>query len=301
MKQTCSIAKAMPPMNALSPAPVTIPQIPTPQIPAAPALGASFVRVEGISHRYGRGTPVLEDISFDVRKGEVLALIGRSGCGKSTLLHLMAGLTHPGAGQVHIGDRPVTAPSNRWVMMFQSPSLFPWMSVFQNVELGLRFDGRRTQAKHRVPQVLDLVDLAAYADRNVQDLSGGQQQRVALARSLAPEPDILLLDEPFSALDAFTRRSLQTEVRRIAKSLGLTLILVTHDVGEAALMADRAVLLTSGPGRVAADTVIALDDDARSDGAPAFQAETARLTRLYAEVAGMADPTQPNRQEGSSR
>ena len=230
----------------------------------------------------------------------MLALIGRSGCGKSTLLHLIAGLSHPASGQVHIGGRPVSGPSSRWVMMFQAPSLFPWMSVFQNVELGLRFDGRRTQAKHRVPQVLDLVDLADYADRNVQDLSGGQQQRVALARSLAPEPDILLLDEPFSALDAFTRRSLQTEVRRIAKSLGLTLILVTHDVGEAALMADRAVLLASGPGRVAADTMIALEDAERQDDTPAFRAETARLTRLYADVAGITAASDPHRQKGSA-
>ncbi|MCR9088485.1 MAG: ABC transporter ATP-binding protein [Rhodobacteraceae bacterium] len=283
-------------MNALSPAPVT-----TPQSRATPAEARPFVRVDGISHRYGRGAPVLEDICFNVRRGEVLALIGRSGCGKSTLLHLLAGLSTPGAGQVHIGDRPVTGPSNRWVMMFQSPSLFPWMTVFQNVELGLRFDGRRTQAKHRVPQVLELVDLSAFGDRNVQDLSGGQQQRVALARSLAPEPDILLLDEPFSALDAFTRRSLQGEVRRIAKSLGLTLILVTHDVGEAALMADRAVLLTSGPGRVAADTDIALDDDDRSEATRAFRAETARLSQLYAEVAGMSAATDTPRQKGSAR
>lgn len=283
-------------MNALSPTPVT-----TPQGPGAPDQGRPFVRVDGISHRYGLGAPVLQDISFDVRSGEVLALIGRSGCGKSTLLHLLAGLTHPNAGQVHIGDRPVTGPSNRWVMMFQSPSLFPWMTVFQNVELGLRFDGRRTQARHRVPQVLELVDLADYADRNVQDLSGGQQQRVALARSLAPEPDILLLDEPFSALDAFTRRSLQVEVRRIAKSLGLTLVLVTHDVDEATLMADRAILLASGPGRVAADTVIALGDEERHDGAPAFRAETARLSGLYAEVAGMTASTDTALQKGSAR
>ncbi|MEM8956392.1 MAG: ABC transporter ATP-binding protein [Pseudomonadota bacterium] len=258
------------------------------------------MRVDGISHRYGLGTPVLQEISFGVHRGEVLALIGRSGCGKSTLLHLLAGLSHPNVGQVHIGDRLVTGPSNRWVMMFQSPSLFPWMTVFQNVELGLRFDGRRTQARHRVPQVLELVDLADFADRNVQDLSGGQQQRVALARSLAPEPDILLLDEPFSALDAFTRRTLQGEVRHIAKSLGLTLILVTHDVGEATLMADRAILLASGPGRVAADTVIALGDEERDDGAPAFLAETARLSGLYAEVAGVTAPTDTQRQKGSA-
>ncbi len=268
-------------MNALAPTP-------QPTEPLA-AQNAPFVSVAGVGHRYGRDAPVLQDIRFDVGKGEVLALIGRSGCGKSTLLHLIAGLTRCAEGSVEIGGRRVTGPSNRWVMMFQAPSLFPWMSVWQNVELGLRFDGRRSQAKHRVPQVLDLVDLAAFADRNVQDLSGGQQQRVALARSLAPEPDILLLDEPFSALDAFTRRSLQSEVRRIAKSLNLTIILVTHDVAEAVQMADRAVLLSSAPGRIAADTPIALDEADRHDGTARFRTETARLTQVYAEIAGLSE------------
>jgi NitT/TauT family transport system ATP-binding protein len=272
-------------MNALSetePAPMQRGRA----IDSAPLLNA-----DSISHAYKRGQPVLSDVSFSVARGSVVALVGRSGCGKSTLLHILAGLTAPKTGEVTIGGQVVRGPSPAWVMMFQSPSLFPWMTVWQNTELGLRFGGRRSTAKMRVPQVLELVELSDYADRNAQDLSGGQQQRVALARSLAPEPDILFLDEPFSALDAFTRRGLQRDVRRIAQEMRLTVILVTHDVSEAVAMADRTVLFQSNPGRIASDTAIALAEDERQDGGAAFGAEVARVERLYAEIAGQTAPT----------
>jgi NitT/TauT family transport system ATP-binding protein len=251
----------------------------------------TLLRADRVSHAYRRGQPVLQDVSLEVARGSVVALVGRSGCGKSTLLHILAGLTLPRAGAVTIGNTHVTGPSPAWVMMFQAPSLFPWMSVWQNAELGLRFGGRRNTAKLRIPQVLDLVELSAFAERNVQDLSGGQQQRVALARSLAPEPDILFLDEPFSALDAFTRRGLQRDVRRIAREMNLTVVLVTHDVSEAVAMADRTVLFRSDPGRVAAETPIALSEDERQEAGPAFRAETARIDRLYAEIAGQTAET----------
>lgn len=251
----------------------------------------TMLRARSVSHFYRRGQPVLEDVCLDVKRGSVVALVGRSGCGKSTLLHILAGLTSPKAGEVSIGDKPVRGPSPAWVMMFQSPSLFPWMTVWQNAELGLRFGGRRSTAKMRIPQVLDLVELSAFSDRNVQDLSGGQQQRVALARSLAPEPDILFLDEPFSALDAFTRRGLQRDVRRIAREMQLTVVLVTHDVSEAVAMADQTVLFRSSPGRVAVETTIALAEDERLDGGPAFRAEVARIEGLYAEIAGQTPET----------
>ncbi|MFW5654509.1 MAG: ABC transporter ATP-binding protein [Roseicyclus sp.] len=249
------------------------------------------LRAEGIGHAYRRAQPVLSDVSLTVSRGEVLALVGRSGCGKSTLLHILAGLTAPRSGSVTIGGTKVSGPSPAWVMMFQAPSLFPWMTVWQNAELGLRFGGRRNTAKMRIPQVLDLVELAAFADRNVQDLSGGQQQRVALARSLAPEPDILFLDEPFSALDAFTRRGLQRDVRRIAREMQLTVVLVTHDVPEAVAMADRTVLFRSDPGRVALETTIALAEEERQGGGPAFRAEVARIENLYSDVAGQTAET----------
>lgn len=253
----------------------------------APKYGA-HVAIAGVSHTYRRiDGPVLSDIRFEAQPGEILALIGRSGSGKSTLLHMIAGLSAPSAGEILIDGAVVRRPSPRWVMMFQAPSLYPWMTVAQNTALGLRFTRRMREAATRVPEVLSLVELASFADRNVQDLSGGQQQRVALARSLATRPELLLLDEPFSALDAFTRASLQRDVRAIAKQLGLTMILVTHDVGEAVLMADRAIVLASGPGRIAAETMIGIADDARDSESEAFQAETARLMSLYARAANL--------------
>lgn len=249
----------------------------------------STVAVRGVSHTYRRvDGPVLSDISFDIEPGSVVALLGRSGCGKSTMLHIMAGLTSPSAGEVAINGSAVTGPSPRWVMMFQAPSLFPWLSVAENAALGLRFTGRAAEAAQRVPKVLDLVDLGAYADRNAQDLSGGQQQRVALARSLATDPEMLLLDEPFSALDAFTRRALQRDVRAIAKRLGITLVLISHDVTEAVTMADRVLLMQSGPGRIAEDTTITLDEGDRLDVAGAASAEIERVSAIYTRIAGAA-------------
>jgi len=254
----------------------------------------SHVAVKDLSHTYRkRDGHVLENFDFEIQPGEVLALLGRSGCGKSTLLHMLSGLTMPSEGAVVINGNTVKEPSSRWVMMFQAPSLYPWMSVAKNAALGLRFSRRSDEIKTRIPEVLELVDLSAFADRNAQELSGGQQQRVALARSLATNPEMLLLDEPFSALDAFTRRSLQQDVRQIAKRLGITLVLVTHDVGEAVRMADRVLVLKANPGRIAEDTTIDLTDEERAGSDP-FQKEHARLMSLYAEVAEMADTPAEN-------
>ena len=212
------------------------------------------VHLDGIGHSFRhKGPATLSGIDLAVGRGEAVALVGSSGCGKSTLLQIVAGLLHPHSGRVTIGGVAVTRPSPRWNLMFQRPSLFPWMSVAENVALGLRYAGQRRGVAERVAKLLELVGLTEHAADNVQTLSGGQQQRVALARSLATEPELLLLDEPFSALDAFTRASLQKEVRSIARSLGLTVIIVTHDVDEAILMAERAVVMAAKPGRVVAE------------------------------------------------
>ncbi|ODM46392.1 ABC transporter [Ruegeria sp. PBVC088] len=267
-----------------------------PKMPKAPAVKpvrGAHVAVRGLSHTYRRADgPVLQDLDFEIRQGEVVALLGRSGCGKSTLLHMLAGLSHPSTGEVAINGNEVRGPSPRWVMMFQAPSLYPWMTVAQNAALGLKFARRSREIATRIPDVLELVDLTSFAGRNVQDLSGGQQQRVALARSLATSPQMLLLDEPFSALDAFTRRSLQRDVRDIARTLGITMVLVTHDVSEAVLMADRVLVLDANPGRVAHDVAIPLEDAARSTGSEAFQREQARMMQLYTDVAH-GDATTP--------
>ncbi|MFN3686820.1 ABC transporter ATP-binding protein [Salinarimonas sp.] len=258
--------------------------MPTHSRHSPPPHGADL-SIRGVGHRYGRGRePALLDIDLEVAPGDVVALVGRSGSGKSTLLHILAGLIRPSAGAVFVGGERVSGPSPSRVVMFQEPSLLPWMSVAQNVGLGLAFAGRGAEARARVADLLSLVALENLADRNVQDLSGGQQQRVALARSLAVEPALLMLDEPFSALDAFTRAALQRDVRAIARRLGTTLVLVTHDIAEAALMADRAIVLASGPGRIAADLALDLPE-ARALGDPAVAAAIARIRRSFEAVA----------------
>jgi ABC-type nitrate/sulfonate/bicarbonate transport system ATPase subunit len=245
------------------------------------------IEVLGVGHRYRHGgADVLDGVSFVIEPGECVALIGRSGCGKSTLLHIMAGLVRPTAGEVWIDGAQVSGPSPRWVMMFQQPSLFPWLTVAGNVSLGFRFAGRRAEAPSRVAELLKLVELSDFADRNVQDLSGGQQQRVALARSLALSPDALLLDEPFSSLDVFTRSSQQRAVRRIAREFGVTLIVVTHDVNEAAIMADRAFIMTASPGRIRDQ--ITIRESEESPGGEAFDKARRTLVAAYEDAAGLA-------------
>lgn len=215
------------------------------------------VSIDYITHRFkGQQAPTLHDVALSIHPGEQVALIGRSGCGKSTLLHMLAGLLLPSEGCVHIRGHMVTRPSAKWNMMFQKPSLYPWMSVRENAELGLLFAGKRDADK--ITRLLDMMGLADKADANVQSLSGGQQQRVALARSLATSPELLLLDEPFSALDAFTRASLQDEVARIARQEKLTLVIVTHDIDEAVAMADRVLIMAANPGRLVGELAVDL-------------------------------------------
>ncbi len=251
-------------------------------------MKGAHIKAEGISHTYRRGaTMALSEIELEIQPSEAIALIGRSGCGKSTLLHILSGLTHPSQGRVFIDGAPVTGPSPSRVMMFQAPSLYPWMSVAQNVALGLKFNGRKHEIKTRVAELLDLVELGAYAKRNVQDLSGGQQQRVALARSLALSPQILLLDEPLSALDAFTRHALQRDIRRIVSELGITLILVTHDLNEAIAMADRVFVLRADPGRLHEEVAIPMGRD-RSPANAEFAETRDRLAAAYEDAAGIA-------------
>ncbi|MCC5811509.1 MAG: ABC transporter ATP-binding protein [Ectothiorhodospiraceae bacterium] len=211
-------------------------------------MGANL-QINGITHTFGRtAEPVLKDLQLDITAGQSVALIGESGCGKSTLLHMLAGLLMPTEGCVRVNGRQITRPHADWNMMFQRPALYPWLSVKQNVALGLQFTGQKQGLRERVREMLQLVGLSDRRDDRIQDLSGGQQQRVALARSLAVEPQMILLDEPFSALDAFTRRGLQVEVGRIARDRGITLVLVTHDIDEALTMGDRVVVMGRNPG-----------------------------------------------------
>ena len=200
------------------------------------------------------GTIVAFDgISLTVSEGELLCLLGRSGCGKSTLLHIIAGLEELSAGSLTVDGRPVDGPSHRRGLVFQQYALFPWLDVYRNVRFGLeaRSTGMDGRVKDRaVRDLLALVGLEGFEGARPHELSGGMAQRVAIARALVNEPEILLLDEPFNALDAFTRMAMQDELVRIVKQRGMTAIFVTHDIDEALYLGDRVAILTPRPGRI---------------------------------------------------
>jgi NitT/TauT family transport system ATP-binding protein len=205
------------------------------------------VEITDVTKTFGRGDTALlalDGVSLSVAPGQFVCLIGASGCGKSTLLSLVAGLDMPTSGQVNTGGRKVA-------LMFQEPALFPWLTAAKNVEIPLRAAGvPKAQRRERVAELLDLVQLGAFADKLPHQLSGGMRQRVALARSLAQEADVLLMDEPFGALDAMTRDLLHEVLEGIWRRRQLTILFVTHEVREAVRLGDRVVLLSSRPGRV---------------------------------------------------
>lgn len=194
----------------------------------------------------------LDNINFRVADGEFICLVGPSGCGKTTLLDIIAGLTETDQGRVLADDKPVQGPGRERLVMFQEPALFPWLDVFGNVMFGLKRKTGLTDNQRRdiAAQHLQMVGLEKFRNSYVHELSGGMKQRVALARALAPDPDVLLMDEPFAALDAITREQLYGDLQDIWKSSGKTIILVTHDVREAACLGDRVFLLSPSPGRV---------------------------------------------------
>lgn len=207
------------------------------------------VRLQNISKKYGQ-TPALHDISLAIQDGEFLCFLGPSGCGKTTLLRIIAGFEVVNSGNVFFQQRDITtvAPSNRnFSMVFQGYTLFPHMTVAKNIAYGLECRNlTKVEVKHRTREMLDLVRLTDLAERFPGQLSGGQQQRVAIARALAVKPDVLLMDEAFSALDARVRVELRSELRRMQKALGITTIMVTHDQEEAMELADRIAVLNKG-------------------------------------------------------
>ena len=239
------------------------------------------ISVRNVSQTYHGGTSALQAldrVSLEVAQGEFVCLLGASGCGKSTLLNLIVGLYKVGAGTVDVGDRRVT-------LMFQEPALFPWLTARENVEMGMRFRG--VPPAERTAKALDLlrlVHLDGFADRRPHELSGGMCQRVALARALAQEADVLLMDEPFGALDAMTRDTLHDELEAIVSRTALTVLFVTHNVREAVRLGDRVVLLSSRPGRVVAEFPVAIPRPRRMNS-PAVAEVAATITeRLAAEV-----------------
>jgi NitT/TauT family transport system ATP-binding protein len=248
--------------------------------PAVPTTTHPVV-VDQVSKAYGpAGTHVLalDRISLEARPGEFVCLVGASGCGKSTLLNLIAGLDRPTAGTIDVGQGRVS-------LLFQDAALFPWLTAGRNVELALRLRGvERTRRRERVTELIELVHLGGFADKLPHELSGGMRQRVALARALAQDADILLMDEPFGALDAITRDLLHDELERIWETTSTTVLFVTHNVREAVRLGDRVLVLSSRPGRVVAEFIVDQPRPRRLD-APEVAALAGAVTdRLREEV-----------------
>ncbi|MDG4828479.1 ABC transporter ATP-binding protein [Solwaraspora sp. WMMD1047] len=213
-----------------------------------------MIKIAGVSRTFrGRSGTVeaLRDIDINIEEGEFLAVIGRSGCGKSTLLRLIAGLLAPTAGDVLVGGDRVVRPRRDVSMVFQRPALLPWRSVLDNVLLPVEiFRWKRSTHREHALRLLEMTGLADFAGRLPHELSGGMQQRVSLCRALIQRPKVMLMDEPFSALDALTREELAVELQRIHMELGTTVVFVTHSIQEAVLLADRVAVLSSRPGQL---------------------------------------------------
>ena len=214
----------------------------------------------------------LKGIDLDIAPGELVCLLGPSGCGKSTLLNAIAGFSSPSAGSIQVAGTPIVSPGPDRGMVFQEYALFPWMSVARNVAFGLEIKGLpRGEIEARVASLLEMLGLTDFRDRFPKDLSGGMRQRVAIARVLALDPPIMLMDEPFGALDALTRRTLQDELLRIWEALGKTIVFVTHSIDEAIYLGSRVVVMTYRPGTIKRDMVISLPRP-RDSSDPAFNA-----------------------------
>ena len=258
------------------------------QAPPAPARAGTgpgdtevAIQITDVTKTFGRGSSTvaaLDGVSLSVAPGEFVCLIGASGCGKSTLLSLVAGLEAPTAGTISTGGRRVA-------FMFQEPALFPWLTAVQNVEIPLRANGvGRAERRQRARDLLDSVHLTGFADKRPHELSGGMRQRVALARALAQDADVLLMDEPFGALDAMTRDLLHELLEGIWRRQGFSVLFVTHEVREAVRLGDRVVLLSSRPGRVLENYDVAIERPRGIDSSQTVERALQIKARLNEEV-----------------
>ena len=255
----------------------------------APANAGRSLLLSGVRHTYAARSGEVEalgGIDLAVEAGSFVAVVGPSGCGKTTLLQLVAGFLAPTAGTVLIGDEPVTGPGrDRGVVFQHATSLYPWLTVRANVELGLRLRGiGRAARRERAQLELERVELGDFAESAVHELSGGMQQRCQIARVLANDPDVMLMDEPFGALDALTREQLQDQVREVWRATGRTVVLITHSIEEAVLLGTRVLVMSPRPGQVVLDLPVPFSSsdepsaELRSD--PAFVAAARRVREV---------------------
>ena len=224
------------------------------EVNCAPGVAAPKIEVRGAGKRYDEAPVTLAPIELSIRENEFVALVGRSGCGKTTLLNMIAGLVELSCGQILVDGVAVTGPGRGKGVVFQQHALFPWLTARNNIAFGARSRGLGpAECQREAAQLLDLIGLTEFADRYPTQLSGGMQQRVAIARALALDPQILLMDEPFGALDEITRIEMQDELLRVWSSRRKTVIFVTHSLSEALHLADRIIVMGLGPGRIIAE------------------------------------------------
>jgi len=245
--------------------------------------------VQNLCKRFGDKT-VLEDINFSMQSGEFVTFVGSSGCGKSTLLRLIAGLDHPSGGRIQVDGSPVEGPGPDRGMVFQKYSLYPWLNAADNVAFGMRLQGMTSaDVRNRTAYFLEVVGLQDAATKLPRELSGGMQQRVAIARALATNPSVLLLDEPFGALDLQNRETMQDFLHKLWQRTGLTVLLITHDVEEALVLAQRVHVLAPNPGRIIRSLDVTLD---KSDlDQLRLSAEFLQLRRSLATSLRQLEPT----------
>ena len=240
----------------------------------------------GVESSSGCQEPVaaVEKVNLDIREGEFLAIIGPSGCGKSTLLNMIGGLVKPLSGEICVEGERISGPHPKITMVFQEVSVFPWRTVMENTEFGLEMRGTDRQSRRvKCQEIIDLVGLRGFEQRYPQELSGGMNQRVAIARALALDPDILLMDEPFGALDEQTRLLLGEELLRIWGELGQTIVFITHNINEAVQLADRVVVMSARPGRIKKEVIIDLSRP-RDPSVLTKQKFTALVGEIWSEL-----------------